>query len=59
MNTKNEKINADGYKVVRNEKEAQDIIGILRREGYTRISNCFWYEEWKFGNHVFTIERDF
>lgn len=59
MNTKNEKFNADGYKVAHDEDEAQNIIADLKRMGYKRISNCFWFEEWKFGSHIFTIERDF
>jgi hypothetical protein len=59
MNTKNEKFNADGYKVAHNEKEAQAIIADLKGMGFVRVANSFWYEEWKFGNHIFTIEREF
>lgn len=55
----NNKFNANGYKVAHDENEAQNIIADLKRMGYKRISNCFWYEEWKFGSHIFTIERDF
>lgn len=55
----NNKFNADGYKVVRSEKEAQAIIADLKKMGYMRVANSYWYEEWKFGSHIFTIEREF
>lgn len=29
---------------VRNEEEAEYHIGQLKKHGYRRISNCYWYE---------------
>ena len=55
----NKDFNPDGYKVVHSEREAQNVIADLKGIGYVRVANCYWYEEWKFGTHIFTIERDF
>lgn len=55
----NDKFNADGYKVAHSESEAQEIDADLKGMGYVRIATSYWYEEWRFGNHIFTIERDF
>jgi hypothetical protein len=41
------------------EEEAQYHIGQLKRYGYKRISNCYWYERWEKDNWVVEIERDF
>ena len=45
---------------VKSEREAGDVIAMLRREGFTRVSNCFWYEDWKNENgDKVTVEREF
>lgn len=51
--------NPDGYYVAHDEKQAKAIIADLKGMGYVRVANSFWYEEWQYGTHIFTIERDF
>ena len=41
------------------EMEAQEDIANLKRYGYKRISNCYWYERWEKDNWIVEIERDF
>lgn len=46
--------------LVKNEKEAGIIYGMLRDDEFTRISNCFWYEIWENADgDTVEIERDF
>ena len=47
------------YFIARNEKQAQACIADLKGMGYHRISNCYWFEEWRKEEEIFTIERDF
>ena len=51
--------NPDGYYTAHSEQQAQAIIADLKGMGYVRVANSFWYEEWQYGTHIFTIERDF
>ena len=41
------------------EMEAQEDIANLKRYGYKRISNCYWYERYEKDNWIVEIERDF
>lgn len=44
---------------VYSERQAQEQIAQLKRDGYKRIQNCYWYETWENGNSRVEIERDF
>lgn len=44
---------------VYDEEEAQYEIRNLRKAGYVRVENCFWYEHWMKGSHLVILERDF
>ena len=42
------------------ESEAQSIIANLKNNGFCRINNCYWFEDWKNADgETATIERDF
>jgi hypothetical protein len=47
------------YYVVKDENQAGKMIAVLKNKGYQRTSNCFWFEEWKKGDDIWIIERDF
>ena len=47
------------YYVTKDEQQAQGMISYLKNNGYQRTSNCFWFEEWRKGDDVWIIERDF
>lgn len=46
-------------KIFTDEKSASREIGRLKKEGYKRVSNCYWYETWEKGKEKVEIERDF
>ena len=48
----------DSY-TVNSENEAQNLNADLRENGYTRVTNYYWYEVWKKGDHSVLVERDF
>lgn len=31
----------------------------LRKAGYQRVQNCFWFEHWVKGNTLVILERDY
>lgn len=39
--------------------EAEYEIKNLRKCGYKRTQNCFWFEYWEKGNNRVILERDF
>lgn len=39
--------------------EAEYEIRSLKKLGYTRIQNSFWFEYWEKGTHRVIIERDY
>lgn len=46
-------------KIFKDEESISKEIWRLKKEGYKRISNCYWYETWKNGEKEIEIERDF
>lgn len=47
------------YYIAKDENQAGKMISFLKKDGYSRVSNCFWFEEWKKGDDIWIIERDF
>ena len=46
-------------KIFKDEESISREIGRLKKDGYQRISNCYWYETWKKENVTIELERDF
>ena len=44
---------------VRDAEEAAEEIANLKRYGYKRVANCFWYETWIKDNNRVVLERDY
>lgn len=44
---------------VYDEIEAEYEIRNLKKAGYVRIQNCFWFEHWVKGDTKVILERDF
>lgn len=46
-------------KIFKDEESISKEIWRLKKEGYKRVSNCYWYETWENGEKEVEIERDF
>lgn len=46
--------------IATNERDAQRVIGLMKKSGFVRIENCYWYETWKNpSGDLWELERAF